>query len=510
VDPPHVIGKPLEHQGPITSVAYTPDGRAVLTGSRDGMARLWDAYTGLPVGQPIKQSNPILALAFRPDGRDAVIACGYKIINPRDPIRKQEARWEIHRCNIITQRPFKTLLSLKDPVIHAAFDLDGKTLRTVHPDGVVQRWDTATGRRLGGLTLEVVRGDSITHAAFSPDGRLLVTRLGRDTARIWEVANGRSVTGIIQRQLVAPPDGVENAMEAVKILPDGRTIRTASPTVLDWDAPARWHITSLSPPAQSVPPWTPGFHAASELPVRLPLDGTRVLHRLGTFSPDGKVVLTENRLWDTATGKPIGEVWDLSPGRGTAVFSPDSKVVLTSRFDDLTGRGMVQFWDAATGQALATPLELHELIFAAAFSPDHRLILISTSSKGGEQTVQVWDFTTRRPVGRARKRQELGLVKDRIGTMSFSPDGQTILVQGDFPGRVIGTSTLLWRAPGLVEGNPEHLETWTQILTGMELDQRGGVRLLSTQAQHERRQRLISLGYHFPEIGVQVEERGEQ
>jgi WD40 repeat protein len=80
------------------------------------------------------------------------------------------------------------------------------------------------------------------------------------------------------------------------------------------------------------------------------------------------------------------------------VFSPDSRVVLTSRFDDLTGRGMIQFWDVATGRSLGTPLVHHEAILAAAFSPDHKLLLTQIAPRDGEQTIQLWDFATRRPV----------------------------------------------------------------------------------------------------------------
>jgi hypothetical protein len=43
------IGMPLQHQGVVTAVAFSPDGQTVLTGSWDGTARLWEARTGKPI-----------------------------------------------------------------------------------------------------------------------------------------------------------------------------------------------------------------------------------------------------------------------------------------------------------------------------------------------------------------------------------------------------------------------------------------------------------------------------
>ena len=44
----------LEHQGGVTAVAFSPDGKTILTGSLDGTVRLWDADPGQPVGQVLE------------------------------------------------------------------------------------------------------------------------------------------------------------------------------------------------------------------------------------------------------------------------------------------------------------------------------------------------------------------------------------------------------------------------------------------------------------------------
>jgi eukaryotic-like serine/threonine-protein kinase len=65
------IGKPLQDQAEVTAVVASPDGKTVLTGNRDRMARLWDVATGRPIGRPMPHADPV---AFGPEGKTVLIA----------------------------------------------------------------------------------------------------------------------------------------------------------------------------------------------------------------------------------------------------------------------------------------------------------------------------------------------------------------------------------------------------------------------------------------------------
>ena len=55
------------HRASVSSVAFSPDGTRVLTGSRDKTARVWDVATGKPVTPPLQHEDDVESVAFSPE-----------------------------------------------------------------------------------------------------------------------------------------------------------------------------------------------------------------------------------------------------------------------------------------------------------------------------------------------------------------------------------------------------------------------------------------------------------
>ena len=115
----------MDHQDPVTAVAFSPDGKAVLTGSDDSTARLWDAATGRPIGIPMAHQGQVRAVAFSPDGKTVLTGSSDKTARLWDAA---------------TGRPIGTPLNHKATVFAVAFSPDGKAVLTGSSDKTARLW----------------------------------------------------------------------------------------------------------------------------------------------------------------------------------------------------------------------------------------------------------------------------------------------------------------------------------------------------------------------------------
>ena len=162
------------------------------------------------------------------------------------------------------------------------------------------------------------------------------------------------------------------------------------------------------------------------------------------FRPDGKAVAMAGsdkvvRLWDPATGDPIGSPMQHQGAVANLAFSPDSKTLITVDADQKAAR----MWDAATGSAIGSPLTYLGSVTSVVYSPDGKTLITVASD---EKTARLWDAATGNPIGRPLTHQNVVL------SVSFSPDGKTVLTTSLEP------AARLWDA---ATGNPD----WHGICT---------------------------------------------
>jgi WD40 repeat protein len=576
------------------------DRQTVLTVHADGALQRWDARTGKPLGAALsvaerqakgaRVQKEIICLAFSPDGRTVVTGCAV-----RDSRNPSSMQYEVRLWDADTGRPRTSPLPHRFRPRSLSFDPGGRVLVVEGPaapvegiatpvrEGVIQLWDVATGQALG---KPLPHPREVTVSALGPDARLLATGCEDGHARLWEVATGKPVGAPLRHDQARD-------IRAAAFSPDGTLLVTAAlargePWV--WEVPrgrGTWlsvprprellllPVCALSPDSRRVALTVLGkaarvYDLATGAPVSPELQHARQVESVA-FGPDGKGLLTACRdgtvrLWEVPDGKALPLVLKqkitkplASPIRAT--FSPDGRTILTCG-----ASSAARLWDAASGQPRGAPLGHDGIVTCGAFHPDSRTVATGSS----DATVRLWNATTGAPVGLALKhRTEVKAVafspdgkylltgcQDGIGQVwdvaqarpvgpslahptfvtcvGFHPTGRTILTGAAMPdgqvrlwdratGLPVGapfgpvglqehtlsaeftrdgrrlvmtgphTSLLqVWDVPEPVPGDAEHVQAWVRVRTGRILDEQGAFRPLDQHTLEKDRRRLAT------------------
>jgi WD40 repeat protein len=160
------------HNLRIFSVAFSPEGTRIATGSMDGMLKLWDAASGLEMltRQICSYRDGVSSVAFSPDGK--WIATG-------DYWYNSAQIW-----NASTGVMTHSLNRHEMAVTMVAFSPDGSWILSASADRTLKGGDIATGSQV--LSLKG-HSDAVTSIAFSPDGTQIVSGSRDKTLKVWSV-----------------------------------------------------------------------------------------------------------------------------------------------------------------------------------------------------------------------------------------------------------------------------------------------------------------------------------
>ena len=394
------------HTAALTDVAFSGDGRRVLTTSVDSSARLYDVATGNAVTVATGHHQQRLnAGAVSPDGNAMVTASNDGTARLARPIGIRPVVLAGHR----------------DRVTAVVFSPDGGRILTASDDGSARMW-AAVGdpdSRLLGR-----HEGAVVSARFNARGDRVVSAGADGTARVWR-SDGRVVATMRHRGRVTFASFTAN----------GRVLTaSADGTAVLWsvarNAPL-WTVSHGEPILAAAVSRSGGFvTAGASGTARLwSSTGSRVATlrhegpvRAVVFSGDGRFVATGGvdgvaRIWRSSDGRPVRELQTREEVRALA-FSPDGRVLVTGGV-----AGPATVWDVATGRSVSSLLGHGAAITSISFSRNGRQIL--TSSVDGD--ARSWTIA----------RGRLRIFRAHVATVSeaaFSPDGRWVATAG--PGAV--------------------------------------------------------------------------
>jgi WD40 repeat protein len=427
---------------PAHCFALSPDGKALAAAGDDGALRLYDLGTGREL-LAIPGTGPrIQALAFAPDGQLLAAAC---TVQEGQHWFSAVNVWEVPSGRRVSQTPFC-------PAQAMAFSPDRSTLATCGWEGTVRLWQPRTGQesRPDGGHRGLVLG-----LAFAPGGRTLVSESDDRTVRWWDLATGKQTQ---------QGDGSCAGLHACLALsPDGRLLaamRADEDSITLRDAATGGEIRQLRGHQGLV--YAVAFSADGKALVSAERDGPMIVWDVAAgqvsrrfrhafvdggqtvaLSRDGALLAVakdyhtsgfagphELGVWETATGRRVGTFWLRTrqpPAR--MVFSPDRKTLITGTYD-----GTICMLDVATGKEKLR-FQAHEhAIGCLAISPDGEVLASSGTSWDGN-TIRLWGARSGKEISRFPAHGY------QLYALAFSPDS-TLLASGG-----ADTTIVLWDVP---------------------------------------------------------------
>jgi len=288
------VGAPLTgHRSAVSSVVISPDGKSIASASADSTVRLWHLDTGAPIDQPLTgHMGPVTSVAFSPDGKYLVSGSSDRTLR----------LWDAVSGRVIDRR-----FAGHEGQVHAvAYSPDGNRIASGSQDKTLRVWDPSTGVALG----QPLAGhfQSVLFAAFSPDGARLLSASGEGWVWLWD-REANSSSGVSGSGAKSPQPKAVFRSDGFPVVHDGA---------------GAWYAKNPATGQSIGEPEKFFFSGDSE--------------NYATFAPDGRRIASTGAdafiLWDAVTGRRYGPIFRGHSGRVLfAAFSPDGLQIATASAD---------------------------------------------------------------------------------------------------------------------------------------------------------------------------------
>lgn len=389
----------------VACIAFSPDGKQLLSAGDDGTVWLWDVLNGKKLRNFEHGLGSVQCLAFSPDGTLAL--CGGLAVGAQPkPVPEETLRiWRLNDGKPVYRYQPRNPLGTQN----AFFSSDGRSIVAYDPDqhGLAV-WDLATGAQSRLFQPRGFLGEGDLASALG--GKVAVSTNLRSTD-LW-------LCDLTSGDVRLALQGMTNRARTIAVAPDGRTVAAGGDDAVIYF----WELPDAAKLPQ--PPAVVGIRIAdTSQPIVAEddrLSGHQSYIAKVAFAPDGLRAASCSddgnlKIWDIPRRAEVFSIQASNRGLYGLAWSPDGKTLAVGGAE-----GAITFWDSETGRRLRTLQEPSGLVHGLSFAPDGTTLLAA----GAINSVSLWSLADGKII--KSPDHDLGVV----GGVAFAPDGRTAMAYG--------------------------------------------------------------------------------
>ncbi len=337
----------IRNLGRIRTLAYSPFSKAtsqrfgqiLVTGSDDGIVRLWQTSTSKEILTFTGHDEWVNSVTFSSDGKFFVTGSSDKTIKV----------WNVDgKCLMVFQGHTNSVLSV-------ALSNDNSLIASGSSDNTIKIWSVYTGECIRTLYDHIDRVHSV---AFSLNNHILASGSGDKTIKLWDINTGECLKTL---------KGHTDVIHSIVFSPSSEILASGGYdcTIKLWDISTGKCLKTL--------------------------ENSDIIYSI-VFSPNGQIIVSGSgnlklKLWDINTGKCVSILNQGTDNLRTqaVAFSPDGNII-ASGSDDKT----VRLWDVSSAKCITRFRGYTNPILSVAFNCDNRKIFSGSADK----RVRQWDVGT--------------------------------------------------------------------------------------------------------------------